>query len=194
MGVEAPQRQNPKTLRCAEWALRVAPGTLRHWYCPRAAHLKPSLGNCPAWIVYINPATGHPQRIESLPTPEGPPGFRILSWSPTTDEIALTYPVGGKRYALAVVSLSGKPTEKLIEFEASTQGGLDWTPDGRRIVFSALAEGRMQIFVIDRRGGKPVQVTRDSNSLILPQVSPNGQWIAATRLLRAKELRRLRLP
>lgn len=147
-----------------------------------------------AWIVHIDSMSGRPQRIEPLSTPEGPPGFRVLSWSPTAEEIALTYPVSPGRFALAVASPAGQPTKTLLEFEASTQGGVGWTPDGKRIIYSALADGRMQLFIIDRRGGQPRRLTNDSRSLILPQVSPSGRWIAATRIARVKELRRIRLP
>lgn len=146
------------------------------------------------WIVHIDSATGQPARIERLPTPAGSPGFRTHSWSPTAEEIAVSYPLSGTRHALAVVSTTGDSLATLTEFEASTVGGLDWTPDGRTIVFSALHEGRMQLFAIARDGGEPRLLTRDPESLILPQVSPDSRWIAATRIVRLKELRRARLP
>jgi len=147
-----------------------------------------------AWIVHIDPETGQPQDVHELPTPDGAPGFKVLSWSPVADEIGLTYPVGPGRFVLALLTPDGAPPRRLTEFEASTAGGISWTPDGRRIVYSALAEGRMQLFAIDPSSSQSSRLTSDASSLILPQVSPDGRWIAATRLLRAKQLRRLRLP
>jgi len=147
-----------------------------------------------AWIVHIDPETGQPLDVRELPTPDGAPGFKVLSWSLVADEIALTYPVGPARFALALLTVDGAPPRTVTEFEASTAGGISWTPDGRRIVYSALAEGRMQLFAVDLSTGQSSRLTNDAGSLILPQVSPDGRWIAATRLLRAKELRRLRLP
>lgn len=104
----------------------------------------------------------------------------------------MAYPAGGTRNALAVVSLTGQRFERLVEFDSNALGGLDWTPDGQRIVYSALDNGQMQLLSIARSGGEPVRLTRDSENLIQPQVSPDGRWIAATRIHRAKELRRLR--
>lgn len=149
-------------------------------------------GASQAWIVNIDPLTGRPLQTEKLETPPGPAGFRVFSWSPTAEEIAATYPVGGTRRALAVVSLTDQSFENLVEFDTNTLGGLDWTPDGQRIVFSALDKGHMQLLAIARTGGEAVRLTRDSDNLIQPQVSPDGRWIAATRIHRAKELRRLR--
>jgi len=86
-------------------------------------------------------------------------------------------------------------SRKLVAFASWTYGGLDWTPDGRTIVYGALADdgSRMQLFRIPAAGGSPLQLTHDSASVLPPQVSPDGRWIAATRLVHRKVLRRLHL-
>jgi Tol biopolymer transport system component len=76
---------------------------------------------------------------------------------------------------------------------SSTYGGLDWTPDGKTIVYSGLDGERQQIFVVPRSGGSPRRLTDDPASLMHPQVSPDGRWIACTRMSQSKEIRRLKL-
>jgi Tol biopolymer transport system component len=50
----------------------------------------------------------------------------------------------------------------------------------------------MQIFAVTRSGGAPRQLTEDPANLMHPQVSPDGRWIACTRMSQAKEIRRLK--
>jgi Tol biopolymer transport system component len=142
------------------------------------------------WIATIDPATGRPLSVERLPLPEGVESSLLAAWSPLGGEIALVERAGRSRHALWILSVDGTQAEKLLEFPSSTYGGVDWTPDGQQLVFSALEEGRMQLFVLPRVGGEPRLLTDDSESLIHPQVSPGGRWVAATRARRAKELRR----
>jgi Tol biopolymer transport system component len=76
----------------------------------------------------------------------------------------------------------------LLDYQGTTYDGLDWMPDGKIIVYSALAEGRLQMFGIPSIGGTPVKLTRDSLNLLHPKVSPDGRWIACTRLAQSKQI------
>lgn len=145
------------------------------------------------WIATIDPATGSPVRIERLSLPPGFHGTLLAAWSPGGDEIALVERIGAAQQALWVVGADGDASEKLLEFRSTTYGGVDWTPDGRYLVYGALSGGRMQLFSVPRAGGTPRQLTQDDVGLLHPQVSPDGRWIAATRPYRSKELRRRRL-
>ena len=91
------------------------------------------------------------------------------------------------------MSEAGSGAKKLWEFFVGSRGGLDWTPDGLHIVFSALFEDRMQLFEIPRSGGQPRRLSDDHANLMGPQVSPDGRWIACTRHDLSKELRRVKL-
>ncbi len=145
------------------------------------------------WIVTIDPSTGKPVKVERLPLPDPIKNATWESWSPKGDEIAFEEDTQGNGRILWVISIDRKRAEKLAEYTSSTYGGLDWTPDGKTIVYGALAGERMQIFAVPRSGGTPRQLTHDSANLMHPQVSPDGRWIACTRMAQTKEIRRLDL-
>ena len=140
------------------------------------------------WIVTVDTATGRLVDRRRLPLPGGVTGTRLVSWSPKGDEIAFVAQEDPGRQALWVVSPEGRNPRRLVEYDNWTYGGLDWTPDGQTIVFGALASGRDQVFRIPRTGGVATPLTSDPASVMHPQVSPDGRWIAATRLLHRKLL------
>ncbi len=142
------------------------------------------------WIVTVDTATGHLIDRRRLPLPGGVTGTRLASWSPRGDEIAFVAQEEPGRQALWVTSPEGRNARRLAEYDNWTYGGLDWTPDGQAIVFGALTGGRVQLFKIPRAGGTATPLTDDSACVMHPQVSPDGRWIAATRLLHEKVLRR----
>ncbi|HUF29939.1 MAG TPA: serine hydrolase [Gemmatimonadaceae bacterium] len=146
------------------------------------------------WIATIDPATGGLLGVERLLLPKGIDNATMAAWSPAGDEIALDVRLGGERHELWMVRVDGSGAEKLFEFESRTYGGLDWTPDARAIVVSALTDGRMQLFRIDRATRQMEQLTRDAANLLHPKVSPDGRWIAASRLVRTKEIWRTEIP
>ena len=152
-----------------------------------------TVGVSKPWIVTIDPLSGKPARVEPLPLPESIKNVTQESWSPRGDEIALEERQEGDGRILWVISVDGRRAERLVEYTSSTSGGLDWTPDGKTIVYGALAGERMQIFAVPRSGGAPRQLTDDPASLMHPQVSPDGRWIACTRISQSKEIRRLKL-
>jgi Tol biopolymer transport system component len=144
------------------------------------------------WIATIDPTTGQATAMDPLPLPEGFGGTVLASWSPVTDELAVVEHIEGERYAIWMTTLDGSVADRLFEYRASTYGGVDWTPDGRNLVYGALTpEGRMQIFSFDLEGGVHTQLTVGPDDHIQPQVSPDGRWIATSRLRHLKELRRL---
>jgi len=145
------------------------------------------------WIVTLDPATGRLTDRRRLALPPGAEGTLLESWSPAGEEIALVVRETGDRQALWVVSVDGRSSRKITGFRNSTYGGLDWSPDGESLVYAALADGRLQLFRIARTGGAATQLTRDRADLLHPQVSPDGRWIAATRSVHQKTLRRRKL-
>lgn len=145
------------------------------------------------WIATIDTDTGHARSIDRLPLPRGFGGTVLAAWSPVADELAVVERIEGDRHAIWVMAPTGSNARRLFEYQASTYGGVDWTPDGARLIYGGLADGRMQLFSYDITARQSVQLTTGSDDIVHPQVSPDGRWIAASRLRHVKELRRMQI-
>jgi hypothetical protein len=157
----------------------------------------------------------------------------------------------------------GTNPQRLVDYKGTSYDGVDFTPDGKFIIFAALAGDHMQLFSFPRPAfapaasaapataspaptgsaaspasgatvapvgspaasaatpappdasassssaasappappaaapeapPQPVQITNDSGNLFHPRVSPDGHWIAATRLVQSKQIFRHPLP
>ncbi|MEO7138456.1 MAG: hypothetical protein ABI037_12125 [Gemmatimonadales bacterium] len=146
------------------------------------------------WIVTIDPSTGRPLWHGRLPLPAPIRGAEQAAWSPNGEELAIEEKTAEGRHRLWVVRADGNRARKVVDYAMPTYGGVDWTPDGKTLVYSALAGERMQLFTVPAGGGTPRKLTTDQQNLLHPQVSPNGELIAATRVLQRKELWRVPLP
>jgi TolB protein len=146
------------------------------------------------YIVTIDTVSGRSLRHERLPLPKGVDNAVWVAWSPVSDAVAIETDLGKGRHALWVLTTTGARPRKIVEYALRTLGGLSWTPDGRTLVYTALAGDRMQLFAIPVEGGTPRQLTRDPSNIFTPRVSPDGRLVAATRIAHSKEIRRMRLP
>ncbi len=55
-------------------------------------------------------------------------------------------------------------------------------PDGKTLVFAALDGDRMQIYSVSRDGTNVRRLSDGQGNLLGPRVSPDGKWIACSRL------------
>ena len=117
---------------------------------------------------------------------------RVVAWSPVGDEIAIENDAGDGRHSIWILELAGGSAELVVEYDSDTYSGLDWLPDGQTLVYAALADGRYQLFSVSSSGGVPERLSDDPGNLMQPQVSPDGRWIAATRVAFTRELWRQR--
>ena len=141
----------------------------------------------------IDPATGRSLGATRMPLPPGVAGIAGEAWSPQGTEIAFIERIDDRERALWVSHPDGSAGRKLVEFASYTLGGVAWTPDARELLYGALADDRMQIFAVARTGGAPRQVTHGDVNIMHPSVSPDGRFVAASRIPWRKELRLIKL-
>ncbi|HUJ30919.1 MAG TPA: hypothetical protein VLY23_06530 [Candidatus Acidoferrum sp.] len=140
------------------------------------------------FVLTFDPEMGRVTKSERLPLPAEIRSASWAAWSPDGLQIAIEDNRGGDSRALWTVHADGSHADKLLDYKGTTYDGVDWTSDGKTIVYSALADGRLQLFVVPSFGGAPRQLTRDSGNLLHPVVSPDGKWIACTRLVQSKQI------
>jgi Tol biopolymer transport system component len=115
------------------------------------------------------------------------------AWSPDGTQIAIEDNRGGENRTLWVVRADGSQPQKVLDYKGTTYDGVDWMTDGATVVYSALTNGHLQLFAVPRIGGVPRQLTFDSGNLLHPKVSPDGKWIACTRIVQSKQIWRSKL-
>jgi Tol biopolymer transport system component len=145
------------------------------------------------FVLTMSPETGRVLATEKLPLPAEIRSASWAMWSPDGQEIAIEDNRGGQDRTLWTVHADGSHAERVIDYQGTTYDGLDWMADGKTIVYASLTEGRLQLFAIPSIGGVPRQLTRDPGNLMHPRVSPDGRWIACTRLVQSKQIWRRRM-
>jgi hypothetical protein len=134
---------------------------------------------------------------ESQPIPTPPPGETTIGarkaersfappvWSPDGRTILLTstfcegassyHHAGACHGSLSLVdTYSGAQTALMNDF--GTIGGVDWSPDGRKVAFISGSEGQDRLYVVDRDGHNLRALRYASGGLV--DWSPDGAWIA----------------
>ncbi|MGZ4778104.1 MAG: TolB family protein, partial [Thermoanaerobaculia bacterium] len=82
---------------------------------------------------------------------------------------------------LWLVPADGSAKARKVTFSKSSESGVSWSPDSRRIAFSAKREGddAAQIYILDIAGGGEAQrITSVSTGARSPKFSPDGKSIA----------------
>lgn len=145
------------------------------------------------WVLTMNPDTGRVLTTEKLPLQVQIRSVSWATWSPDGEQIAIEDNRGGAERTLWTVQADGSHAQKVLDYQGTTYDGLDWLADGKTIVYSALVEGHLQLFIIPSIGGVPHLLTHDSGNLMHPRVSPDGRWIACTRVVQSKQIWRQRV-
>ncbi|HXH97941.1 MAG TPA: S9 family peptidase [Gaiellaceae bacterium] len=160
--------------------------------------------------LYVMPADGgEPRKLT-----DAKDGVEALAWSPDSTRIAyamrvrdaayeeedeakraprrftrLLYKldtvgwIGDRRKHLFVVDLEGGEPQQLTDGDCEDDEPV-WSPDGQRIVFSALRGERWdtelvsRLYTVDAGGGEPEPLTDGSGSCTKPAFSPDGSRIA----------------
>lgn len=147
-------------------------------------------GGSTAWIIEMDPETGAPTGRTPVPAPGADDARPVWgAWSPVREEVALVLRTASGAELWTLVP-DGSGARRLTSYPGPWHGGVDWSPDGEFLVYGALADDRVQLFEISRSGGDPRRLSDEPANLLHPQVSPDGRWIAATRIRHVQQVLR----
>ena len=96
------------------------------------------------------------------------------SWSPDSQNIALTVAQRGMKEDIYVVSVKGGVPRRITTDPAEDKWPY-WSHDGKWIYFSSTRSGREEIWKMPYNGGEAVQITRNSGDI--PQESEDGKFL-----------------
>jgi Tol biopolymer transport system component len=140
-------------------------------------------------VMGFDPVAGKVLNTENLGVPKPMVSARLHYWSPTAEELAIEDFASDSKHVLWIMDYPTRKLRKVLEFGSATFSGLAWSADGRSIIYSGLVAGRQQLMQVAREGGTPKQISYEPfGNLILPTVSPDGKWIAATRVVTSRAL------
>lgn len=104
-------------------------------------------------------------------------GYSQGAFSPDGRYFAFTAQRKGKDI-LYIHDVRRNRTHRRLETPLVAMIGPTWSPDGRRIVFSGLANGVTNLYMIDADGRNLRQLTDDVYGDLMPSWSPDGRFIA----------------
>ncbi|MFZ2491508.1 MAG: BamA/TamA family outer membrane protein [Thermoanaerobaculia bacterium] len=101
---------------------------------------------------------------------------RDLAWSPNGDHVALFVKKERGRNLLLIDPITGQ-IARSIAMPLEQQLSPTFSPDGRRVAFSAFRENQSDIFLYDLESGEITNVTSDGFFDAAPVFSPDGKWL-----------------
>ena len=105
-------------------------------------------------------------------------GFMTPALSPAGDRLEYTRVDKNQTFVNWISSLAGGPPVRLTNTRDVVERGGSWSPDGSRIVYWQYHNGRPAVMIAKTTGEATPTVLRETNGSILPEWSPDGQWIA----------------
>ncbi len=104
-------------------------------------------------------------------------------WSPDGRAIAASRWRRGGATSIAIVDAASGSVREEISIARAVQASPSWSADGRAVLFSSDRGGSTQIYVADVGSGRAPRVLSTSAIGVFdPQLSPDGQTLAAVRL------------
>jgi serine/threonine protein kinase/Tol biopolymer transport system component len=126
-------------------------------------------------ILLVSADTGEKQKLLAAPAQFN--GDRWPVFAPDGQAIAFVRSSNVAVEDLWVVPVVGGEPRRLTN-ESSQIGGLDWTADGREIIFSSTRAGTYGLSRIPVAGGSPAPVPGVGENAFAPAVSRQGNYLA----------------
>lgn len=98
--------------------------------------------------------------------------YGVPAWHPEGDRIAFMSDQTGK-FEVYTMGVDGSGQQQLTQSPDDGFSGmhLDWSPDGQQILFSAMREGNIDVYLVDGSGKGIDRVTNDDNL-----IQAHGRW------------------
>jgi Tol biopolymer transport system component len=127
-------------------------------------------------IWLFDSAKGPMSRLTFAPTQDNSSPI----WSPDGSSIAYNSLRDGKRGIYKKPAAGTEAEETLLDPSDGNPTPLSWSPDGKFLVYAKQVKGNGEdIWAIPLAGDhKPFPVVEEKGGQSLPQVSPNGKWMA----------------
>ncbi len=135
------------------------------------------VGEAPASIWIANADGSNPRQLYA-----GKGNIVAAAWSPLGDVIAYAMSVGlPQEYEIFTMDVNGRNHTRLTQNLAGIGGSLSWSPDGTHLLIHAGRYEDKNIFKLDARTGKTVQITFGGNNAGAAY-SPDGRYIVFNSL------------
>ncbi|NNF58158.1 MAG: hypothetical protein HKN04_07935 [Rhodothermaceae bacterium] len=126
-------------------------------------------------LILLPLGTREPLRLTD--SPASPPGDLDPAWSPDGQYLAFVRTTVDGRQDVCLVPREGGEVQRLAR-EQQGVTGLDWTADGRSVVYAANRQGASGLWRVRASGGPPVWVAvGDGGEVYQPSVARNGRGI-----------------
>ena len=174
-----PFRINPQTQSNEISAVPSPSGDLLAAFTTYKEDIDVVLFNIPERRMLKNLTSGYTAEyeypiVQSFTT--GPVMGRDIAFAPSGDQIAFFVKKERGRNLMLLNPITGA-IEKSIPMAVEQQLSPAYSPDGRRIAFSAINGNQSDIFIYDLDGGTTVNITSDAFYDGAPVFSPDGKWL-----------------
>lgn len=141
------------------------------------------------FAIDFDPETGRKLGHRKLKTPEGLLSPTLFDLTADGRQMLVEDSHFPGLRSLWLVDVDSTVGRKLCDYRSHTYAGVSLTKDGKSAVFAGLDErDRMALYRTALDGGSATLISDDPKNLMHPRVSPDGQWIAATRHMTVQEL------
>ena len=124
----------------------------------------------------------HSQGYEYIATAGGLRGNLVpwISWAPVGDKIAYFVRTEKQKTLIIQNIATGKITQRIEMKAVDMPESPAFSPDGKRVAFSALAQAVTDIYVVDLATGALTNVTKDAFADYSPTFAPDGRTLIYT--------------